>query len=97
MSATGSLTGKATTNQVFTTNGGTVTCTTATTSGQMTTTGDTLQQHATVKYSGCTGFGFVSPDISDATYKFTAGTGKNVHIKNTITITPKPSASRPVR
>jgi hypothetical protein len=85
-SATGSLTGKATTNQVFTTNGGTVTCPVAHVSGPIAKTADT-QQHVTVKYTNCTAFGFVSTDISDATYQFTAGTGKNVHLLNTVSIT----------
>ncbi len=86
-SATGTLSGKAVANQVFTTNGGTVTCTTAATSGTIAKTADT-QQTVKVKYSGCTAFGFATVDISEAEYQFTAGTGKNVHVKNTISITP---------
>jgi hypothetical protein len=86
-SAVGSLSGKAIAPQVFTTPGGTVTCNTAATTGTIEKTADT-QQHVTVHYTGCTAFGFATVDITDATYQFTAGTGNNVHIKNTITITP---------
>jgi hypothetical protein len=86
-SATGSLSGANTEDNVFTTNGGQVICKNAATSGTIAKTTDT-QQHVTVKYSTCTAFGFANVDISDATYLFTAGTGKNVHVQNTITITP---------
>jgi hypothetical protein len=84
-SATGSLTGKATATQVFTTNGGQVKCSTAATSGNIVSTAST-EQHVTVKYSACTAFGFANTHITDATYVFTAN--GEVHIKNTITITP---------
>ena len=84
-SATGSLTGKATATQVFTTNGGQVKCSTAATSGEIKSVAS-AEQHVTVKYTGCNAFGFVNTHITDATYLFTAdGT---VHILNTITITP---------
>ena len=84
-SATGTLTGKALANQVFTTNGGTVTCSTAATKGTIEKTADT-QQTVGVKYSGCTAFGFATVDISEAKYQFTAS--GPVHILNTISITP---------
>ena len=84
-SATGSITGKALATQVFTTNGGTTECSTAATSGTIEKTADT-KQHVTVKYSGCTAFGFATVDISDATYLFTSN--GTAHIQNTIKIQP---------
>jgi formyltetrahydrofolate synthetase len=47
------------------------------------------QQHVTVLYgTECTAFGFATVHISEATYLFTAKTGQNVHLLNTISITP---------
>jgi hypothetical protein len=86
-SATGSLEGKAVENQVFTLNGGTVKCATAAGAGVIGST-DFTTLHLRVKYSGCTAFGFSTIDFSEATYQFTAGEGKDVHIKNTMTLTP---------
>jgi hypothetical protein len=87
-SATGTLVGSAENHQTFTTNGGTVTCSNAATTGTIAKILFT-QQHVTVKYGGpCTAFGFATVDISDATYLFTAKTGENVHVLNTISITP---------
>ena len=84
-SATGSISGKATETQEFTINAGTVRCSTATTSGTITSTAST-DQHAHVTYSGCTAFaGFVPVHNITATYTFTAN-GK-VHIVGNITIT----------
>jgi hypothetical protein len=83
-SANGELSGKALTNQVFVTNGGTVTCTGAATTGTVVAP-SAAKQEVTVKYSGCTAFGFASVEISPATYEFTA-TGGGVAILNTITI-----------
>jgi len=83
-SAVGSLTGKALENQVFTTNGGTVTCTKAATSGEIKETTAT-KQHVTVNYSGCTAFGFATVHISAATYNFTSN--GEVHIESPVTIT----------
>jgi hypothetical protein len=81
-SATGSLSGKATATQVFTTSAGEVKCSNAATSGTIASTAST-EQHVTVVYGSCTAFGF-PVHISPATYLFTAdGT---VHIKNTITL-----------
>jgi len=84
-SATGTLSGKALETQTFTTNGGTVNCSTAATSGAVEKTADT-QQHVTVTYSGCNAFGFATVHITPATYQFTSN--GQVHIKNTISITP---------
>lgn len=82
-SETGDLAGKALENQVFTTNGGTVTCKTATTTGEIKATADS-EQHVTVNYSNCTAFGIADVHISPATYTFTSS--GQVHIGNTITI-----------
>jgi hypothetical protein len=82
-SATGELTGKATSTQKFTTGAGTVECTAAATSGKIVSEASP-EQEVTVKYSGCKAFGFVSAEISPATYLFTAN--GEVHIQNTITI-----------
>ena len=78
-SATGSLTGEAWENQVFTFNGGTVSCTDGDMSGKIEKTADT-QQHVTVNYSGCSAFGFSTVDISPATYQYTSN--GDLHIKN---------------
>ena len=72
---------------MFTTNGGTSTCTNAATSGTIAKTADT-QQHVTVNYSGCTAFGFATVDVSSTTLLFTSGTGKNLHLENAFKITP---------
>ena len=82
-SATGTLSGKATNTQVFTTNAGQVKCTSAATSGSITST-EAATQHVTVNYTGCTAFGFIGVDISAATYLFNAG--GTVDIVNPITI-----------
>jgi hypothetical protein len=84
-SATGEIEGHATANQVFTTNGGTVTCTKAAITGKIEKTADT-QQAAIVNLSGCTAFGFATVDISSEKYLFTAF--GPVHILETITVTP---------
>jgi hypothetical protein len=84
-SATGTLIGSAKTNQVFTTNGGTTTCTSAATEGAIVST-SSPEQEVTVTYGGCTAFGFINVKITPATYLFTAN--GEVHIKNTITIEP---------
>jgi hypothetical protein len=82
-SKTGTLTGTAEEPQVFTTNGGTLTCTTLSVTGEAEKTASP-DQEVTVHYSGCTG-PFSSPvHVSPATYRFTAG--GQVHIENTITI-----------
>ncbi|HKO38803.1 MAG TPA: hypothetical protein VJU14_10585 [Solirubrobacterales bacterium] len=84
-SATGTLSGKATATQVFTTNGGQVKCTTAASSGEIKSTAS-AEQTVEVKYSGCTAFGFVNTHITPAQYNFTAS--GQAHVENTITITP---------
>ncbi|HKO37826.1 MAG TPA: hypothetical protein VJU14_05605 [Solirubrobacterales bacterium] len=83
-SATGSLTGKATATQVFTTNGGQVKCTAAATSGEIKSVASE-EQTVEVKYSSCTAFGFATVHITPAFYNFTAS--GQVHIEKTITIT----------
>jgi len=70
-SATGSLSGKATTTQTLTTNSGQLKCTVASTTGSIVST-SLSEIHVTVQYSGCTAFGFASVDISPAKYTFTA-------------------------
>lgn len=80
-----SLTGTSTVNQVFTINGGRkVTCTTVDVSGTV-AENEAVSQVAKVKYTNCTAFGFVSVDISEAEYEFTAN--GTVHILKPITIT----------
>jgi hypothetical protein len=81
----GTLTGAATSNQVFKINGGTTTCTGAASDGTVPASPST-DLHLTVIYSGCTAFGFINTDISAATYTFTAN--GEVHLLGTITITP---------
>src|SRR5690349_14094844 len=83
-SATGSLEGKALESQVLRTNGGTVLCNIAETTGNITTTAS-YEQHVKVNYSLCTIFG-LGGTISPATFLFTSGGA--VHLKNTVTITP---------
>jgi len=75
------LTGTAKGSQVFTTNAGTVTCTSAATKGTTAASGSTTQK-VFVKYSGCTAFGFASVNISEAEYIFNA----KAENKNTVTI-----------
>jgi ABC-type transport system substrate-binding protein len=82
-SSTGTLKGAQTSNQVFNTGFGTVSCTTATSSGTVTST-VTAEQEVGVKYSGCTAFGFIGAEISEAKYLFNAN--GTVKVLNTITI-----------
>ncbi|HKO39341.1 MAG TPA: hypothetical protein VJU14_13335 [Solirubrobacterales bacterium] len=84
-SATGTLSGKATSTQVFTTNGGQIKCTTAAVSGTIKSIA-TEEQTVEVKYSGCTAFGFVNTHITPAQYNVTAS--GEVHPENTTTVTP---------
>lgn len=62
------------TNDVFTTNAGTVTCQNATYSGT-TSSATTSTVTVTPSYSGCTAFGFVNAtiDVNGCTYTFNAG------------------------
>lgn len=82
-SKTGSLLGKALNTQEFTTNGGTVSCTTAKTTGTVTELVATKQK-VKVEYSGCKAFGFASASVSAAEYTLYANGG--VDVLNTITI-----------
>jgi len=84
-SATGSITGKATATQVFTTNGGQVKCSVAASSGTIKSTA-TAEQTVEVKVSGCTAFGFVNTHVTPIQVNFTAS--GEVHLENTVTITP---------
>jgi hypothetical protein len=82
-SATGTLTGKATTTQTFTTNAGQVKCTTVETSGTIVSTAS-AEQEITDTYKNCTAFGFASVHTTQMTKLITAdGT---VHLLNTVTI-----------
>jgi hypothetical protein len=89
-SATGTLSGTQTNNQVFkvaAAKSEAVTCTSAATSGTIAAK-ETAEQEVTVHYTGCTAvipiFGTVSATVTDATYNLTAN--GTVHILNTITI-----------
>ena len=82
-SATGKLEGHALNTQTFTTNGGTVKCTAAKTTGNILSTA-TAEQEVTVEYSNCTAFGGFKATVSPATYTFTAS--GEAHIENIITI-----------
>lgn len=82
-SETGTLTGEATSTQVFTTDsGGKVECKKAATSGTIKAK-ETTEQHVTVNYSECTAFG-VPAEVTTATYNFTAN--GEVHILNNVII-----------
>jgi hypothetical protein len=81
-SATGTLRGAATTNQVFKTGSGQVTCKKAHTSGMIVAT-EASSQHVTVEYSECVAFGFLA-SVSAATYELDAFGVTD--IENTITI-----------
>lgn len=83
-SATGNITGKALATQEFTTDAGTVKCTTIDVSGEIKKTADT-EQTATIDYTNCTAFGIFSVHNIHAHYTFTAN--GEVHIVGTITIT----------
>jgi hypothetical protein len=83
----GELEVKSNAHQTFTVASGSVTCKKVVVTGK--TALAAKNQHATVHYSECTAFGFPA-HVSAATYDFTAGDTpagvKNVHVKNTITI-----------
>ncbi|HEX5852696.1 MAG TPA: hypothetical protein VFY36_06355 [Solirubrobacteraceae bacterium] len=83
---TGALKGKQLGNQVFLTGAGTVTCTTASTSGTVTSL-LALHQLVEVKYSGCTAFGFIKTHITPALYLFNADNGL-VQLENGVLINP---------
>jgi archaellum component FlaF (FlaF/FlaG flagellin family) len=73
------LTGSQEGSDVFTTHGGTVTCTTATYEGTQTGT-ESSETEVTPTYSGCTAFGFVNVpiDVNGCKYVFTAN--QSMHI-----------------
>lgn len=73
--------------QIFTTNAGTVECTSASTTGNVTEL-SAESQVVTVNYGGCTAFTIASVEISPAEYRLHAG--GSVDILNTITITVHP-------
>jgi len=83
-SATGSLTGHATTNQVFTGGFGSVSCTKAASSGTIAGT-EFAEQEMEVAYSECKALGVATAHISPGLFLFTAN--GTVHLLNTITIT----------
>ncbi|HKO39333.1 MAG TPA: hypothetical protein VJU14_13295 [Solirubrobacterales bacterium] len=83
-SGTGTVSGKATATQVFTTNGGQVKCTIAATTGTISSTA-TAEQTVEVKGSSCTAFGFATVHLTPAQLNFTAS--GQVHLENTVTIT----------
>ena len=86
-SATGSFSGKATSNQVFTTNGGTITCPTAASSGTISSTA-TTQLHETVIYGTCVGPFGVTVHVSPATFLTTAD--GVIHLLNQVTMVVTP-------
>jgi len=80
----GSLSGEATTNQVFTAGFGNVTCTAVDVSGTVAGTEKT-EQESTVQYTNCKALGVPTAHVTPATYLFTAN--GTVHVQNSITIT----------
>jgi hypothetical protein len=84
-SATGNLVGKALENQVFTTNGGTIQCSTAASKGPLTSTA-AKDWHLTIFLSGCSAFGFASVDIVELTFTFTSI--RRVHLTASLIFTP---------
>jgi len=83
-SETGTLSGHATTNQVFTAGFGSVSCTKAASSGTISST-EATEQEAEVNYSECKALGVATTHVTPAKYLFTAN--GTVHVLNTITIT----------
>ena len=83
-SGAGTLSGKATAQQVWTINGGQMKCLKAETTGVITEPSPLTQQHFTVQYKECTAFGFVTAHVSPATLLFTAN--GTVHLQNSMTI-----------
>lgn len=80
----GTIGGKATSTQVFTTNAGKTECTGATPKGEVKHTNTELED-VKVQYSGCKALG-QKTKITEAEFEFNAKTGEAA-IKNTITIT----------
>ncbi len=82
-SGTGEIKGSQTGQQVLTTGAGNVTCTQAAASGPVTPL-ESNDLELTVKYSGCTAFGFASATVSSVTLLLHANGA--VDILNTVTI-----------
>lgn len=82
-SETGEAKGHAVSSQVFTTNGGTVKCTTAEKTIKISIS-ISFEWSATANYGGCTAFGLVGAEVSPATFLLTAN--GEVHVKSTITV-----------
>jgi len=80
----GTISGTQTTNQVFNTTGGSVTCAKAAVSGTIKAKESTEQELA-VAYSECKAFGVATAHISNALWLVTANHG--AHLLNTVTIT----------
>jgi hypothetical protein len=80
--STGNLTGAQTTTHVFTTNAGTVTCTTAHFVGTWKES-PAASQTVTPKYETCKAFGFINVpiDVNACSYEFTANATGEVHVK----------------
>jgi hypothetical protein len=72
--------------QIFTINAGTITCTTATSEGEIKSTASE-EIEVTVDYSSCTALGSLSVDVTPATFRFTASGGANIQNEITITVT----------
>jgi hypothetical protein len=86
-SATGSLTGKALNNQVFTFNGGTVACSNVAVSGTIQSTAASFW-HVTKTYSSCTAFGFATVDLKVETINYTFFGFGDTHIQTALIFTP---------
>ncbi len=87
-SKAGKTKSSATSNQVFNTGSGNVTCTKLAGKGEVKETELKSETHKeTVTYSGCTAFGFVKVKITAAKYKFNAN--GSVELENEVTITPE--------
>jgi hypothetical protein len=88
-SKTGKLTGKALNTHVFKTKAGNVECKKATLPVSAVNEVKELKaktQEVEVKYEECKAFGFVSAEVSNAKYLFSAETTKNASVKNTVTV-----------
>ena len=82
-SATGSLSGEATTTQTFTTDAGQIKCTTVEVTGTISSVA-TESQTETLTFKNCTAFGFVSVDFPPLQFQVTSN--GTAHITNTVTI-----------
>ncbi|HKO37478.1 MAG TPA: hypothetical protein VJU14_03830 [Solirubrobacterales bacterium] len=82
-SATGTLSGKATTLPILTLNGGQIKCTTTSTTGTIASIPWTEQKY-TITYSGCTAFGFAN--VHTSPHEFNTKANGEVQYLKTITI-----------